>query len=211
MDGGLWHCIGDRDQDHPQEKEMQKTKRLSEEALQIAVKRREMKSKGEKERYTHLNAEFQRIARRDKKAFLSDQCKEIEWNNRMGKTRDSFKKIRDTKGTCHAKMGTVKARNGMDLTEAEDIKKRWQEYTEELYKKDLHDPDNHDGVITHTQLEPDILECEVKWALGSITVNKARGGDGIPVELFQILKYDAVQVLHSLCQQIWKTQQWPHD
>ena len=147
-----------------------------------------------------MNAEFQRIARRDKKAFLSDQCKEIEENNRMGKTRDLFKKIRDTKGTFHAKMGTIKDRNGMDLTEAEDIKKRWQEYTEELYKKDLHDPDNHDGVITH--LEPDILESKVKWALGSITTNKASRGDGIPVELFQILKDDAVKVLHSICQQI---------
>ena len=156
------------------------------EALQIAVKRREMKSKGEKERYKYLNAEFQRIARRDKKAFLSDQCKEIEENNRMGKTRDLFKKIRDSKGTFHAKMGSIKDRNGTDLTEAEDIKKRWQEYTEELYTKDLHNPDNHDGVITH--LEPDILECEVKWALGSITTNKASGGDGIRVELFQILK-----------------------
>ena len=124
------------------------------EALQIAVKRREAKSKGEKKRYKHLNAEFQRIARRDKKAFLSNQCKEIEGNNRMGKTRDLFKKIRDTKGTFHANMGSIKDRNGMDLTEPEDIKKRWQEYTEELYKKDLHDPDNHDGEITH--LEPDI-------------------------------------------------------
>jgi len=161
------------------------------------VKSREAKSKGEKERYTHLNAEFQRIARRDKKVFLSDQCKEIEENNRVVKTRDLFKKIRDAKGTFHAKMGTIKDRNGTDLTEAEDIKKRWQEYTEELYKKDLHDPDNHDGVITY--LEPDILECEVKWALGSITTNKASGGDGIPVELFQILKDDAVKVLHSIC------------
>ena len=141
------------------------------------MKRKEAKSKGEKERYKHLNAEFQRIARRDKKAFLSDQCKEIEENNRMGKTRDLFKKIRDTIGTFHAKMSSIKDRNAMDLTEAEDIRKRWQEYTE-LYKKDLHDPDNHDGVITH--LEPDILECEVKWALGSITMNKASGGDGIP-------------------------------
>ena len=170
-------------------------------------KRREAKSKGEKERYSHLNAEFQRIARRDKKAFLSDQCKEIEENNRMEKTRDLFKKIRDTKGTFYAKMGSIKDRNGRDgrdLTEAEDIKKRWQEYTE-LYKKDLHDPDNHHGVITH--LEPDILECEVKWALGSITTNKASGGDGIPVGLFQILKDDAVKVLHSICQQIWKTQE----
>ena len=162
---------------------------MSEEALQIAVKRREAKSKREKERYTHLNAEFQRIARRDKKAFLSDQCKEIEEKNRMGKTRDLFKKIRDTKGAFHAEMGSIKDRNGMDLKEAEDIKKRWQEYTEELYKKDLHDPDNHDDVITH--LEPDILECVVKWALGSIIMNKASGGDGIPVELFQILKDDA--------------------
>ena len=157
-----------------------------------------MKNKGEKERYKHLNAEFQRIARRDKKAFLSDQCKEIEANNRMGKTRDLFKKIRDTKGTFHAKMGSIKDRNYMDLTEAEDIKKKWQEYTEELYKKDLYDQDNHDSVITH--LELDILECEVKWALESITTNKASGDDGIPVELFQILKGDAVKVLHSICQ-----------
>ena len=156
-------------------------------------------------------AEFQRIARRDKKAFLSDQCKEIEENNRMGKTRDLFKKIRDTKGTFHAKMGSRKDRNCVDLTEAEDIKKKWQEYTEELYKKDLHGPDNHEVVITHTHLELDILECEVRWALGSITTNKASGDDGIPVELFQILKDDAVKVLHSICQQIWKTQQWPQD
>ena len=127
----------------------------------------------------------------------------------MGKTGYLLKEIRDTKGTFHAKMGTIKDRNGMDLSEAEDIKKRWQEYTEELYKEDLHDPDNHDGVITH--LEPDILECEVKWALGSITTNKASGGDGIPAELFQILKVGAVKVLHSLCQQIWKSQQWPQD
>ena len=152
-----------------------------------------------------MNAEFQRIARRDEKAFLSDQCKEIEENNRKGKTRDLFNKIRDTKETFHAKMGTIKDRNSMDLTEAKDIKKRWQEYTEELYKKDLHDPDNHDGVIIH--LKPDILKREVKWALGSITTNKASGGDGILVELFQILKDDAVKVLHSICQQIWKTQQ----
>ena len=124
-------------------------------------------------------------------------------------TRGLFKKIRDTKGTFHAKRGSIKDRNGMDLTEAEDIKKRWQEYTEELYKKDLHDPDNHDGVIPH--LEPDIPECEVKWALGSITMNKASGGDGIPVEVFQILKDDAVKVLHSIWQQIWKTHQWPQD
>ena len=127
----------------------------------------------------------------------------------MGKTRDLFKKIRDTKGTFHAKMGSIKHRDGMELKEAEAIKKRWQEYTEELYKKQLHDPDDHDGVITH--LEPDILECKVKWALGSVTMNKASGGDVIPVELFQILKDDGAKVLHSLCQQIWKTQQWPQD
>ena len=159
--------------------------------------RREAKGKGEKERYTHLNAEFQRIARRDKKAFLSDQCKEIEENNRMGKTTDLLK------------MGTIKNRNGLDLTEALDIKKTWQEYTEELYKKGLHDLGNHNSVITY--LEPDILEFEVKWALGSITMNKASGGNGIPVELFQILKDDAMKVLHAICQQIWKTQQRPQD
>ena len=158
------------------------------------MKRREAKSKGKKERYKHLNAEFQRITRRDKKASLRDQCKEIEENTRMGKTRDLFKKIRDTKGTFHAKMGSIKDRNGMDLTEAEDIMKMWQVYTEELYKKDLHDPDNYDGVITH--LEADILECEVKRSLGSITMNKANGDDGIPVERIQILQGDAVKVLH---------------
>ena len=134
------------------------------------VKRREVKGKGVKERYTHLNAEFQRIARGDRKAFLSHRCKERDENNRMGKTRDLFNKIRDTKGTFHAKMGTIKDRNGMNLTEAEDIKKRWQEYTEELYKKVLYDPDNHEGVVIH--LEPDILECEIKWALGSLTMNR---------------------------------------
>ena len=164
----------------PKKKKCKKAKWLSEAALQIAEKRREAKGKEEKERYKHLNAEFQRIARRDKKAFLNDQCKQIEENNKMGKTRDLFKKIRDTKGIFHAKMSTIKDRNGMDLTEAEDIKKRWQKCTEELYKKDLHNSDNHDGVITH--LQPDVLECEVKWALGSITKNKASGGDGIPAE-----------------------------
>ena len=191
------------------EKKCKRAKWLSEEALQIAVNRREVKGKGVKEIYTHLNAEFQRIARRDKKAFLSNQCKEIEENYRMGKIRDLFKNTRDTKGIFHAKMGSTKDRNGMDLTEAEDIKKRWQEYTEELYKKDLYNPDNHEGVITHTHLEPDMLECEVRWVLESITMNKASGCDGIQVELFQILKDDAVKVLHSICQQIWKTQQWP--
>ena len=174
------------------------------------MKRREVKSQGEKERYKHLNAEFKRLARRDKRAFLSVQCKEIEENNTMGKTRDLFKEIRDTTGTLHANMGLIKDRNGVDLTEAEDNKKRWQEYTEELYKKGLHDPDNQDGVIT--LLEADILECEVKWALGSLTMNKpVSGGDEIPVELFQILKDDAVKVLHSICHQTWKTQQWPQD
>ena len=142
-----------------------------------------------------MNAELQRIAKRDKKAFLGDQCKEIEENNRIGKTRDLFKKIRDIKGTFHAKMGSIRDRN-------KNIQKN---YT----KKDLHDPDNHDGVINH--LEPDILECEVKWALVSITMNKVSGGDGISVELFQILNNDAVKVLHSICQQIWKTHQWSQD
>ena len=170
--------------------------------LTNSCEKREVKSKGEKERYTHLNAEFQRIARRHKKAFLSDQWKEIEENNRIGKTRDFFKNIRDAKGTFHAKMGSIKDRNGVDLTkEVARIHRRIH---------DLHDPDNHDGVITH--LESDILECKVKWSSsGSITTNKAGGGDGIPVELFHILKDDAVKVLHSICQQIWKTQQWPQD
>ena len=212
MPDELWMEVRDTVQETgiktiPKIKQCKQEKWLSEESLQIAVKRRAAKSKGERERYTHLNAEFQRIARRDMKAFLSNQCKEIEENNRMGKTRYLFKKIRDTKGIFHAKMGTIKERNGIDLTEAEDVKKKWQRYTEELNKKDLHDPNNHDRVITH--LELDILECEVKWALESITMNKASGGDGIPVELFQILKDDAVKVLHSMCQQIWKTQQWP--
>ena len=172
-------------------------------------KKKGLKGKGEKERYTHMNAEFRRIVRRDKKAFLSDQCRETEENNKVHKTRDLFKKISDTKGTFHAKMGTIQDRNGKDQTEAEDIKKRWQGYTEELYTKDLHEPDNHSGVITHP--EPDILECEVNWALESITTNKASEGDEIPVELFQILEDDAVKVLDSICRQIWKTQQWPQD
>ena len=161
----------------PKKKKCKKAKCLSEKALQIAVKRREAKRKGEKERYSHLNAEFQRIARRDKKAFLSDQCKEIEENNRTGKTRDLFKKIRDTKGTFQAKMGSIKERNGMDLTEAEVA------ITQRTIQKRSSYPDNHDGVIT--RLEPDILECEVKWALGSLTMNKASGGDGIPVDYFK--------------------------
>ena len=161
-----------------------------------------MKGKRERKRYAQLNAEFQRIARRDKKAFLSDQCKDIEENNRMGNTRN-LKNTRDINGTLHAKMGPIKDRNGKDLTKAEDIKKRWQEYTEELYKKGLNDLDNHDSVITH--LEPDILQCEVKWVLGSTTMNKASGVDRIPADLVQILKDDAVKVLHLIHQQIWKT------
>ena len=176
-------------------------------ALQIVEKRREVKGKGEKERYTHLNAEFQRIARRDKKPFLSDQCKEVEENNRMGKTRDLFKKIWDTKGTFHAKMGTIMDRKCMDLTEAEGIKKRWQEYTEELYKKRSkwprqsqwcdHSPRaRHPGVRTQVGLRKHQYE-------------QISGGDGIPVELFQVLKDDAVKVLHSICQQIWKAQHRP--
>ena len=207
MPEGLWTEVCDIVQKAliktiPKKKKCKKAKWLSEKTLQIAEKRREAKGKEEKERYTHLNAEFQRIARQDKKAFLTDQCKEIEKNNRMEKTsrklqKKNFKKIRDTKGIFHAKISTIKDRNGMDLTEAESIKKRWQEYTEELYKKDLHDPDNHDGVITH--LRPDVLECEVKWALGSITMSKASGDDGIPAELFQILKDDAVKVLCLVC------------
>ena len=186
-----------------------KAKWFSEEALQIAVKREE-KIKGEKERYSHLYAAFQRIARGDKKVFSRDlfQCKGIE-EKQNEKTRDFFKKIRETKGTFHTKMVFIKDRNGMDLTEAKDIKKGWQEYTEELHKEDLHDPDNHNVMITH--LESDILECEVNWALEGITMNKASGCNGIPVELFQILKDDAVKLLHSICQHIWNTQQWPQD
>ena len=175
MPDELWNEVRDFVQETgiktiPMEKKCKKAKWMSGEALQIAVKRKDSEGKGEKGRYTHLNAEFQRAAGRDKIAFLRDQCKEIEENNTMGKTRDLFKKMRDIKGIFHAKMGSIKDRDGMDLTEAEDIKKRWQEYTEELYRKDLHDPDNYDGVITH--LEPDILECEVKWPLGSITTKK---------------------------------------
>ena len=173
----------------PKKKKHNRAKWLSEKTLQIGEKRREAKGKGERERYTYLNVEFQRTARRQKKAFICKQCKEIEENNRMGKTRDFFKKIRNTKGIFHAKMGTIKDRNGIDLTEAEDRKKRWQEYPKELYKKGINDPDNHSGVITH--LEPNILEYEVKRDLGSITTDKARGGAGIPAGLFQILK-DAV-------------------
>ena len=170
---------------------------LSEESLQTAKKRREAKSKGERGKYTQLNAEFKRIARRDRKAFLNEQCKEMKENNRMVKTRDLFKKTEDIKGAFHAGMGIIKERNGMDLMETEETKKKWQEYTKELYQRNLNDPENHTGVVTH--LESDMLECEVKWALGSITMNKATGSDGIPAELFQILKDSAIKVLHSVC------------
>ena len=191
-------------------KKRKKGKWLSEEALQTAEKRRETKGKGEKERYTHMNAEFQRTARREKKV-LSDQCKEMEENNRKGKTRHLIKKTGDTKGISHAKTATIKDKDTKKLTEAEEIKK-CQEYTKELYKKTLNDPDNHDGVVTH--LQPNILEYEVKQALGSIATNKVSGSDGIPAELFQILKDDGVIVLHSICHfhfHIWKTQQRPQD
>ena len=188
---------------------MQEGKWYSEKALQTAEKRRATKGKGEKKGYTHMNTELQRTARGDEKVFLSDQCKETEENNRMEKTRHLIKKTGDTKGIFHAKTGTMKHKNSKNLTEAEEIKKKWQEYTKELYKKSLNDPDNHDGVVTH--LQPNILECEVKQALGSIATNKVSGGDGIPAELFQILKDDAVKVLHSICQHVWKTQQRPQD
>ena len=187
---GLWHCTGGSDQDHLQKKEMQKGKMVVWGGLRnIAEKRREAKGKGEKERYIHLNAEFQRISKRDKKAFLSNHCKEIEENNRMEKTRDLVKQIRDTKGTFHAKMNTIKDRNGRDLREAKDIKKRWQEYTEEPYKKDLHDSDDHDDHSPRAR-HPGMWSQgflslpKASWVLGSITTNKASGGDGISVDLF---------------------------
>ena len=161
----------------PKKKKCKKAKCLSEEALQIAEKRREVRNKGERERYTQLKADFQRTARRDKKAFLNEQCKEIERNSRTGNTSDLFKKITDIKGTFHARMGAIKDRNSKDPAEAEEIKKRWQEYREELFKNGLNDPDNHNGVVTHR--DADILECEVKWALGSITTDKGSEGEGI--------------------------------
>ena len=187
----------------PKKKKCKKAKWLSEESFQIAEERGEVKGKRKWKRYTQLNAELQRRARRDKKAFLNQQCRETEENNRMGKTRDLFKKIRDTKRPFHARLGMIKDRNNKDLTQAEEIKKRWQEYTKELYKKGLNDLDNHNGVVTHHY----ILQWKVKWALGSITTNKASGGDGILVKLFKILTDDAVKVLHSIHQQIWKTHQ----
>ena len=185
----------------PKKKKCKKAKWLSEEDLQIAEKR-EVKRQRRKGKVYPFECRVPKNSKERQESLPQRSVQETEENNRRGKTRDLFKKIRDTKGTFHAKMGTIEDRNGMYLTEAEDIKKRWQEYTE-LYKKELHDPDNHDGVITH--LEPDILECEVKWALGSITTNKDSGGDGISVELFQSLKDVAVKVLHSIYQQIWKT------
>ena len=179
---------------------------MSEEALQIPENEGKQKAK---ERYTNLNADFRRTSRSNKKAFSSEQCKDIEGKNRMGKTRVLFKKIRDTKGTFHAKTGTIKERIYRDRTEAKDFKKRWQGDTEELFNKGLYDPDNSDDVITH--VEPDIQECQVKWALGSIPKNKASGGDGISAEIFQTLNDDVVKVLHSICQQIWTTQQRTQD
>ena len=187
---------------------MQKSKMANWGGLTNSCQKTGSEKQGRKGKIYPIVCRVPENSKEDKKAFFNEQCKEIEENNKMGKTRDLFKKIRDTKGIFHAKMGSIKDRNGMDLTEAEDIK-RWQEHTEELYKKDIHDSDSHDGVITH--LEPDILECEVNWALGSITTNKAGGSDGIPVELFQILKDDAVKVVHSISQQVWKTQQWPQN
>ena len=186
---------------------MQKAKWLSEEVL-LRAEKREAKDKSERERYTQLSTECQRIAGRDKRAFLSEECKETEETNRMGKNRELFKKIGNTNGKFHAKMGTIKDIDGQELIEAEKIKKRRQECTE-LYKNYLNDPDNHDGVVTH--LEPDILECKVEWTLGNINTDKASGDDGIPAELFQILNDDAVKVLHSVCWHIWKTQHWPQD
>uniref|UniRef100_A0A670KEC7 Reverse transcriptase domain-containing protein n=1 Tax=Podarcis muralis TaxID=64176 RepID=A0A670KEC7_PODMU len=193
----------------PMKRKCKKAKWLSNKALQIAEERRQAKCEGDSERYKKLNADFQKIARRDKKAFLNEQCKEIDENNRMGRTRDLFKKIGDMKGTFRTKITIIKDKSGKDLTEAEDIKKRWQEYTEELYQKDMDGSYTPSSVVA--DLEPDILESEVKWALESTANKKASGSDGIPAELLKILKDDAVKVLHSICQQVWKTQQWPED
>lgn len=190
-------------------KNKKKARWLSGEALQIAEERRNAKIKGERSKVSKLNAEFQKLARRDKNAFLNEQCKEVEENNRLGKTRDLYMRIRDLRGRFQAKIGMIKDKNGKDLTEAEEIKERWREYVDELYRKDLNTPD--DEVTVLSEPEPDILESEVKWALESIANNKASGYDGIPAELFKILGEDAVKVLHSICQQIWKTQQWPKD
>ena len=176
---------------------------MSDKALKVAEKGIAVKSMGERERYTQLNAKFQRKVRRDK-TFFHEKCKEMEENNRKGKTRILFKKIGSIKGTFHPKMGTIKDRNGKDLLEAEEIKKRWKEYTEELYKEDLNDLDNHNGVVSHSK--PDILECDVKWALGSMAANKDSAGNEIPGELFKVQKDDAINVLHLISQQIWKTQ-----
>ena len=182
-------------------KKLKKVKWLSDEVLQIVEERKEVKGKRERERYTQLNAEFQRLAGKDK-GFLNEQCREIEESNSTGKTRDLFNKIVDIKGIFHTWMGMIKGKNGKDLTEVEEIKNKWQEYTKELYKKGLNVPDNHNGMVTH--LESDMLECKVKWALGNITMNKPNGDNRIPAELFKTLKDDAMRVLHSLCQQIGK-------
>ena len=189
----------------PKKKKSKKAKWLSEEALQIVEERRETKSKGERERYSQLNTEFRRTARRDKKAFFNEQPIKLAENNRRGKTRDLFRKTGNIKGIFHPKIGTIKDRKSRDLVNAEEIKKRRKEYMEELYKKDLNELDYYDAVVSHP--EPDILEREVKWALGSTSVNKASGCDGIPVELFKTLKDDTIKVLLSISQQIWKTQQ----
>ena len=209
MDEGLWHCTGGGDQDHCQENKMQKGKMVVWGGLTNSWENKRRKRQRRKGKLYLSKCRVLKNSKRDKNAIISDQSQETEDNNRMRRTRDLFKKIRNTKGTFHAKTGTIKDRNSMDLTDAEETKKRWQEYTEKLYKNDFHDPDNHDGVITH--LEPDILECEVKWASGSITTNKVSGGGAIPVELFQVLMADVVKVLPSMCQQIWKFHQWPQD
>ena len=186
----------------PKKKKSKKAKWLYEEALQIVEERRETKSKGERERYSQLNTEFKRTARRDKKAFFNEQSIKLAENNRRGKTRDLFRKTGNIKEIFHPKIGTIKDRNSRDLVDAEEIKKRRKEYMEELYKKDLNELDYYDAVVSHP--EPDILECEAKWTLGKTAANKASGCDGIPVELFKTLKDDAIKVLHSICQQIWK-------
>ena len=190
----------------PKKNKSKKAKWLSEEALQIVEEQKEVKSKGERERYIKLNTDFQRTAQRDKKAFFSEQCIELEDNNRRRKTRDLFRKVGDIKGAFCPKMSMIKDINYRDLVDAEEIKKRWKEYMEELYKKDPNELDYYDGVVS--QPEPDILECEVGWALGNTAVNKASECDGIPGELFKTIKDDSIKVLHSICQQIWKSQQW---
>ena len=193
----------------PKKKKSTKAKWLSEKALQVAEERREVKSKGEREKHIQLNAEFQKKAGRDKKAFINEQCLVIKENNKRGKTRDLFRKIENLRGAFCPKMGTIKGQNGRDLVDAEEIKKRWKEYTKELCKKDLNDPNYYDGMVSYPK--PDIVECKLKWALRNTAINKASACDEIPAEQFRSLKNNAIKVLHSLCQQIWKTQQWPQD